>query len=304
MYLEVYPDIIFILNFSFDLILLYLLKKINRRDSKRRRLILAAAVGGMVAVVAGILPWLPNIVKICLLAVIGAFLMIRVAFGPLKTIEFLKQWVVLNILTYFVGGFLNSIYYQLKLRVQYIEMGNGITFSTLSWKIVGLCIIVMIPIVLLVQRVYREQKGAIPITYSVELVYDSQIVHAKGLMDTGNGLYDPLYSCPVIVIEQSLITQLFTSEFRQEIEETICFLDGGQFDISQWKLSDASIGKIRMIPYRSVGKCGMLVGVQLDKLLIHTDRETICTEKVTAAISNTVLSNQKDYQVILHKALL
>lgn len=265
---------------------------------------MAAAIGGFVAVVAGIFPWLPSIVKICLLAIIGAFFMIRVAFGPLKTIEFLKQWFVLNILTYFVGGFLNSIYYQLKFRIQYIEMGNGITFSTLSWKIVGLCIIVMIPVVLLVQRVYQEQKGAIPITYSVELVYDNQRVHTKGLMDTGNGLYDPVYSCPVIVIEHSLISQLFTPEIRKEIEETMFFLNGGQFDISQWKLSDASVGKIRMIPYRSVGKCGMLVGVQLDKLLIHTDRETICTEKVTAAISNTILSNQKDYHVILHKALL
>ena len=76
MYLEVYPDIIFILNFFLDYLLLYLLKKVNRKDSSIPKLIGAAACGAIFAVIIGIYPWQNVIIRFLMINVVASILKI------------------------------------------------------------------------------------------------------------------------------------------------------------------------------------------------------------------------------------
>ena len=152
MYLEVYPDIIFILNFCFDLILLYLLKKVNRKNCKVLRMIAGSAIGGMIAVLISLYPWMNGILKILLMYGTGGILMIITAFGRMKLSDLLKQFIVLNLITYFVGGLMNAIYYQTNFRMYLVHFGKGILFSNLSWLYVGGSIVIIALLTLLLLR--------------------------------------------------------------------------------------------------------------------------------------------------------
>lgn len=304
MYLEVYPDIIFILNFFIDFILLYLLKKVNRKSSNIPRLIGAAAVGGVVAVIVGIFPWMDVVIRFLLMNIAASILMILIAFGRCKPPDLFKQVVVLYLITYFVGGLINSIYYHINFKLLLMKLGNGMIFSNIPMKFVVITFLVLTPAVLLLIWLLRWYQNNSPQTFEVELVLEDRKICTRGLMDTGNCLYDPIYKRPVMVIEDSLIEKLLSTEFRKELEEAKNYVQRNDFDISKWNMESEHLLRLRFVPYRSVDKTGMMLGLILDKVLIHTGKETICNEKVIAAICENHLSTKDNYHVILHTGLL
>ena len=305
MYLEVYPDIIFVLNFFIDLILLFMLKKVNRKRSNILRLIGAAATGAFFAVFVGIFLWMNVLIRFLLMNVAAAVLMLFIAFGRLKLTDLLKQVITLYLLTYFVGGLMNSIYYHTNLRLYLLNLGNSLSFSNISWNFVITVMLLMIPTILILIYLSRWYHSNVRETYEVELIIENRSIHTTGLMDSGNCLYDPIFRRPIIVVESSLMKELLSDEFNKDIENAKKYLDGNNLNTDQWDIGKEHVLRLRFIPYQSIGKSqGMMLGLLLDKILIHTGKETICNEKVTAAICDNHLSTKDDYHVILHKELM
>lgn len=304
MYLEVYPDIIFILNFFIDFLLLIILKKVNRKSSSRLRLIGAAAIGAVFAVIVSIFPWMNVVLRFVLMYVAASVLMIMIAFGRLRMTDLWKQVISLYLITYFVGGFMNSIYYYTGLRLSLMKVGKGLLFSNISIQFVAIAMLLIAPATIFIIWLLRWYKSNAPETYAIELVLENRSIHTKGLMDSGNCLYDPIYKKPVMVIDNELMDELLSPEFRKDLEDAKRYMEGNDFDNVQWNNNTEHVLRLRFVPYQSIGKTGMMVGLILDKVLIHTGKETICNEKVTAAISESRLSSRNNFQVILHRGLL
>lgn len=304
MYLEVYPDIVFLLNFFVDLILIFLVKKADKKNSSRLRLILAAAAGGLSAAIVSIFPWMNIVIRLLLTYGLTSIFMILIAFGRLKPRDILKQWIILNLITYFIGGLINSIYYHTNFRMILIRVGEGNVFSNVPLLyVIGvicvICILTLLTIWLL--RQYRLHR---PLIYDVELFLDDRHVRTRGLMDTGNCLYDPILGRPVMIIENSLTDELMNPDIKGEMGLAMDYL-AGKTDASLSLKDKGNIFRFSFIPYRSIGKTGMLLAIRLDKVMIHTENESICNERVTAAIcDNRLTGNKEDYRVILHKELL
>jgi hypothetical protein len=92
LYLEIYPDVVFVLNLMIDSVLLLLLKIIVHKKCGILRLLSAAAFGGVTAAFINLLPWLHDRIEgkqvLLLLRVIGYIIkpaslvcMVRIAFG-------------------------------------------------------------------------------------------------------------------------------------------------------------------------------------------------------------------------------
>ncbi len=303
MYLEVYPDIIFILNFFIDYILLFLLSKVNRRKSNWKRFLGASAVGAMSAVIVSIFPWMNLIIRFLFMNVAVSALMLFLAFGRMRPAELLKQMLALYLITYFAGGLINSIYYYTDFRERLIYYGTALVLSNISWKSILLIILLLIPLTFFLLWFVRWYQSGRKETYEVELFYDNHNIHTTGLMDTGNCLYDPVYKKPVLVMESSLLGKLLPKEAFEEVEAArACLLGKNESPVAA---GSENMRRLRFIPYQSVGKTrGIMPGVILDKVIIHTGRETICNEKVTAAICDNHLSTKDDYHVLLHKELV
>ncbi len=304
MYLEIYPDIIFILNFIIDFILLFLLKKINKKASNVKRMIGASTVGAFFSVMASIFLWMNPLIRFVILYIVAAGIMLTIAFGRMKKMDLVKQVIALYLITYFAGGFINSIYYHTDFREKILGPSNSLIPDHISGGFVIVVALCLVPIMYLILWFFRWYQSEGRETYDVELVYNDKSVHTKALMDTGNCLYDPIFKKPVMVVENTLLKELLTEEVFTELEKAKEYMEGCESD---WELdfNKKHILRLRFIPYRSIGKSrGMMTGLLLDKVLIHTGKETICNEKVTAAICDNHLSTKEDYHVLLHKELI
>ncbi len=321
MYLEIYPDIVFILNFFMDLLLLILVKSVNRKQCRVWRLVLAAAVGGLSAVFISLLPWLDYITdsqnKIGLfrgiqvaIKLIAMLAMILIAFGRMKWTDFLKQGISLFLITYFVGGLMNSLYYDTNLKLSLLKLGNTIMFSNISIVFVATVMIGVLFLaagLLFLWSFYRRRDKEV---YKVELSYEGRRIQTLGLLDTGNCLFDPLYHRPVIVVEREILKELLSNDSLDEFENTKHYLEGRRSEsemaatLEQSEEAKKLLLRLRMIPYSSIGNAqGMMFGLMLDHVLIHTGKECLCCSRVTAAISENQLSPKEEYHVILHREL-
>lgn len=309
MHLEVYPDIVFILNFFVHFILLILLKLVSRKSSTTVRLLGAAAIGGLAAAILSVFPWINSYMNLgcltilmdCLevvIKVITLLLIIFVAFGRLKRKDFIRQVIAFILITYFAGGFINSVYYHTSIRLMLLPVRKSIVFSNISAKYVVtimLCLIPATAVYMLLQRIYKHNYREI---YEVELYYKEKKYKTSALYDTGNCLYDPVYRKPVIVIEQSILAFLLTGDEQNAIATIMDCVD-------QSSIPEELRTRLRFIPYSSIGKTqGMMPGLLLDMVLIHIGKETICCDNVIAAVSDQRQSPKGEYHVILHKELV
>jgi stage II sporulation protein GA (sporulation sigma-E factor processing peptidase) len=263
----------------------------------------ASAIGAASAVIVSIFPWMDIMLRFLFMNVAVSALMLRIAFGRMKTAEFIKQLIVLYLITYFVGGLINSVYYYTDLREKLIKVGSSLVLSNVSWWFVIIIFLLLVPVVFLLlwfMRWYQSDKKE---TYEVELFYDNHSILTIGLMDTGNCLYDPLFKKPVMVMEASLLQKLLTEKELSEINAARNCLLGN--DENYIAAANDNALRLRFIPYQSIGRTrGIMPGLILDKVLIHTKNETICNEKVTAAICDNHLTVNDDYHVLLHKKLI
>jgi stage II sporulation protein GA (sporulation sigma-E factor processing peptidase) len=304
LYLEVYPDIVFIINFCFDFILVFLLKKVNKKSCSIARMALSAGTGALFAAIASVFPGMNLALRFLLIYIAASVLMIVIAFGRMKPSDCIKQWIALNLITFFVGGLMNSIYYYTDFRLYLAKSGRGAIFSDIPWYYPAIAMILAVLMVLIVLRLRAWIKSHSYDLYDVRLVYKDKSVDTRGLIDTGNCLYDPIYKKPVMVMENVLMEELIPAEDLACIEMARQYINSHGQEGEAFELDTGQMLNLRFIPYRSIGKTGMLLGIKLDKVLIDTGKETISNEKVTAAICDNRLSAKDDYHVILHKELL
>jgi stage II sporulation protein GA (sporulation sigma-E factor processing peptidase) len=305
LYLEIYPDIIFVLNFSMDFILLFILSKVNRKIFRWKRMVVGSAVGAVSAVIVSIFPWMNIIIRFLFMNIAASALMLCITFGKMRPVQLLQQMIALYLITYFAGGLINSVYYYTDFREKLIHIGTSLILSNLSWETVIAILLLLIPTSFILLRLIRRNLSERKEIYEVELFCDNRNIKTVGLLDTGNCLYDPIFKKPVMVIDETLLGELLSSEACNDMEAVRKGLRGISESSDNLAVSMENARRLRFIPYQSIGKeSGIMPGLILDKVLIHTGKETICNEKVTAAICDNHLSANDDYHVILHKELI
>ena len=107
----VYVDVLFLMNFSSDFLILSLTARLLRRDSTRLRIILASLFGGIYAVFATIL--LSGALAL-VLTTLALFLMVYIAFGFGALSRYLRSCLAVWLLSALFGGIITLIWSQLR----------------------------------------------------------------------------------------------------------------------------------------------------------------------------------------------
>lgn len=311
MYLEIYIDMLFLINFLMDIILLKIVKKVQKLNSTTIRLFLAGIVGAINGCVIVLLPSLNNIFKFVFIYVFTSYLMVRIAFRFTNRRDLFKNIIMLFIITFFSGGFLNSLYFYTNLGYYFHELLKG----GLHPSIKGIHILIMSPLFFIVIklfiRILDDKKKKVQTIYEVELKYEKDSLVLKGFYDTGNSLRDPILNKPVAIAEYESVKKLLPKNL-QSIIETYYEKD----NIYNIPFDIITPSSLRFIPYHSIGReKGMLIGVVFKEVLIHNSNNTTESiddsnymeannSKVIVALHKGKLSNKNDYQIILHKELL
>lgn len=313
MELEIYIDVIFLINFIMDFILLLIVRKIMKSPGKVFRLLGGAAIGAAGACILALLPDLNGLVQFLFSYIILCSLMVAAAL-PLRSLKTgVKAVLVLYASTFLLGGIMNSLYYYSRLGYYFQELIQGNLFQERSMRyfiLAGLGALLFFPVSMECINWFRKGKQEL---YPAELFYGKRSVRLVGLLDTGNDLHDPIYGKPVLVAQYSAVEPLLTKSQAKMICSVLDTFEGKP-DTPENDRTAVCDGisheageevKITMIPYHSVGrKNGMLPAILLSRLVIQNGREQVCSEKILAAVSRNQLSRQNEYQIILHKDMV
>ncbi|MCK9905738.1 sigma-E processing peptidase SpoIIGA, partial [Frankia sp. Cpl3] len=128
-------------------------------------------------------------------------------------------------------------------------------------------------------------------------------VICRGLVDTGNQLYEPMTRTPVMVMESSLFAHLLPEPLlalAREAENKLEKMDG-LLDA----LPDTWQTRLRLVPYRSVSR-GMdfLLAFKPDLVTVIQDGTRFESTRVLIGLNPIGLAADGQYQAIVHPALL
>lgn len=259
MYYELYVDVLFLVNFMMDYILLLIVRKMLQCTATHGRICIGAAVGSLLTCLVVVLPIPYAVVKLILFHVLVNTCMIRVGL-KIKTIRsFLKAIIMLYIGSFLLGGIM-------EVFRPYVRVGS----LFLLIAIIGYYLVVAIWKFISYMQRWNQCH------YVVDLYLGSEKYQIKGMIDTGNGLRDPISGKPVNILDRHTARQL---------------------------LGEEDLKDVRYIPYQSIGKkTGVLPAVQLDRMCIRKD--TDCwVEKPLIAISEETISKGGEYEMILNPNL-
>lgn len=222
---ELYVDSLFLINFTMNLYLLMLVDQRMLSTAKPWRLILGAVCGALAYPVLFLL-CLPVPVKLFLGAAVSLG-MLPVTFSVRGLGGFLKAAECMLCHAFCMGGVL-------LLFLRCVRPAEGILTSASGIMAAGGCVFLF--------RRYSQSRedGAVCLA---TLKQDGAQLTVAALIDSGNGLCEPVSGKPVCVVEQSVLERLWETPVRG----------------------------YRVIPYHSIGKKhGILEGYLLQELLVET----------------------------------
>ncbi len=268
MYYKLYIDSVFILQMTTNLYLLSLTGQMLRCTATRQRIWLGAAAGAGMSCVCLVLPVFTVGVRLLLSAVPVSMCMMWFTYRIYSVRRLFAASFSMAAAGFFFGGVM--IWILNRLRV--VLKGRGGFLLTL---IVGAFSYLILEIILKVLMKRSKDHLRIVRFYVPAL---KQEIRVKAFVDTGNHLVDPINGVPVSLISEKAAQCMASCLLRE---------------------------KYHAIPYRSVGKKnGILSAYELPEIVIEEEGRTLRREHVIVAVCDAGISEESDYQMILHPGLL
>lgn len=300
--MKIYLDVIWLLNFCFDSLLLLLTAFILKRQVKKRRV----AAGGFIGSTIVLLMFTPvsPLVEHPAGKMAFSVVIVLTAFGFKRFRYFFQNLFAFYFATFLVGGGMIGVHSLLQTK-SIVQHGVMVTSQTgfgdpISW----IFVVIGFPAVWFFSKKRIEEIETKSIQYDelvrVQAEFGGQTIHAKGLVDSGNQLYDPLTKTPVMILHIDKFSPLL-GEKEMDIIKTASPLEV----IEQLDDSFRHAEKLRLIPYRGVGQDHQfLLCLKPDYVTILTKDEMIACEKCLIGISTRQLSADGEFDAIVHPKML
>lgn len=302
--MSIYLDVIWLLNFSFDLLLLVLTAIVLKRKINKFRLVLAALIGSSIVIM--MFTPLAFIATHPFGKMFISILMVLSAFGFKRFRFFFQGLLIFYFVTFLVGGGMIGVHYLLQQEMTYLDgilMTNSTGFGhPISW----LFVLFGFPVLWFFARNSLEGIEAKKIHYDqivkVQIKVDEIQFTLKGLIDSGNQLFDPITRSPVMIID-TLKVQEFLPKLlvHQAIQNDVmkAMSEQPNNESHPWE------HRVRLIPYRVVGsEHQFLLGFKPDEVWIETKNETFKVQKTIIGLNRTTLSSEDAYECIVHPKML
>ena len=186
--MKVYIDLIILINFIFDFIILISTSLILKRNIKISRIILGAISGNLTILILFIRM---NNILLLIYKFIVSIIMILVTFKYNNIKFFLKNLYHLYLISIILGGFLT-----------FIDNLNIIN------KNIILSIILVILLIISYIKQMKELKTNYNKYYKIDIyLNNNESITLNAFLDTGNKLIDPYKGYPIILIKENIIKE-------------------------------------------------------------------------------------------------
>lgn len=279
MKIQVYADILFLINFCMNYVVLILCKKLLHVETKQWKIILAAVLGGVYSVCI----FYPTLeVLYTVLFKLGiSFVMVIISFPVKKIKDMLMRIGTFYIVNFVLGGACMALFYLTDVGGKTSAIvKNGAFYLKLPMWIL-LCSTTGVYIMITaVTRFLKNRHGRQK--YDVTIALSGEKIEVRGFLDTGNCLTEPMSGKPVLVAAWSVLKELFPVGCTRE-------------NFAMYIPPE----RLKMIPYKTVGKeKGVLWAIRVDYVQFSDKK----IEKVLVGIYEGELSDE--YDLLLHRGLM
>jgi stage II sporulation protein GA (sporulation sigma-E factor processing peptidase) len=292
----VYVDMLFLINFLMDFVVLWAAAKMAQIRVSLWRLMMGAVIGACYSVLV-LLPEF-QILSGLEMKIIVSVLMAMAAYLPLSLKKFGQVVLYFYLVAFTMGGAV--------LGLIYLMGSSSLTgiMSNLPLHYLWLLIALVTAVVLGKYGIAYLKKSLLQdlLKVPVEIRIQGKQFSVTGLVDTGNQLVDPLTGSPVIIVEYGVLKPYLPVELQEIIDTS------GEVDLS--KLievipDEGSVFSFRLIPFTTIGKRhGMLVGFRPDEIIVLAGDQRVCKTDVVIGIYNRRLSPRGSYRALLHPDLI
>ena len=176
--MKIYLDVIFIINFLYDFLILSSVSILLKKHAKLSRIIISSLVGSIALITLFIKL---NNILLLVFKVLLSVIMVVICFG---TKRFFNTLFYFYIITIILGG------------SQYLITGNYYEVNIITFGIVS-------PIIIyLYIKSMKEYQISITKYYNVIIISNNDTFKLVGYMDTGNRLRDNIFLKPVILVNK------------------------------------------------------------------------------------------------------
>lgn len=239
--MTVYADILFIVNFYIDAMLLSAVRRFLKLPLSRLRWLLSALLGGLFGF-AALLPQARG-VPLFLLGTAQAFLLVCAAFAPKRPVLLMKATFLLLLFGAALSGLLGLLQSFLPMRGMVLR--NGAVYFDLSPLLLVVLTCMAYGILCLFDRLFRKTEPD-RLCAAVTITLKEKSVALTARVDTGLTLHEPFSGLPVLLCERSAVSPLLPESFG----------------------TDSSL-PFRLVPYSSVGGSGLLPAFRPDSASVN-----------------------------------
>ncbi|ETI67058.1 sigma-E processing peptidase SpoIIGA [Neobacillus vireti] len=293
----VYLDIIWALNLLFDSLLLYLTAIFLKRNIRLWR-ILAGGFAGSLIILLSFTP-LNLYTSHPISKLFCSIMMVLIAFGYKRLTFFMKALMTFYAATFLIGGAIMGAHYFIQYDYEWtskVLKGFG---DPISW----LFVLIGFPVAWHFSRKHGESLEMTKIQFEqivkVRLNIEGESLVFKGLVDSGNQLYDPLSKLPVMFVSIKKQLDTIPETIKRLAADPEPLITGSEEFPDEWQ------NRLRVVPCRVIGQeHQLIIAVKPDIILIeHSGSQYLC-EKGLVSFTIKELSADDAFQCIVHPKML
>lgn len=284
--MDVYADLLFLINFSMDFLCLYLSVRLLHLKKSVWRMLIAAALGGVYSVAALFLqvsPWLSPVIDIGVCLGMCAVCAAGKGVSIWRLLLFGGTYFGISAL---MGGGMTAIYNLLgraDLPLTDVQE-DGLS----AWMFLALATVAALAAAF-GGRLFGKQTAKQ--ICSVQVQMDGARWELAGLCDSGNLLCDPISGTPVIVVDRDAWLDGMPGGLRRAIES-----GGREVDAA------ADARRVRLVPMQTAQGKGMAVALLPDEVMIKEQNGK--QRAVHALVAPAGQPIEGDYRAIVPLTLL
>ncbi len=299
--MAVYLDIIWLLNFMFDSLLLYLTAIIMKREFRYWRLIAGGMIGSLI-ILLSVTP-LTVYAGNPFVKLLFSILMVLTAFGYKRFKSFVNGLLCFYFITFLVGGTLICVHYFIQFDMNlssslFVASVKGFG-DPISW----LFVTIGFPLAWHFSKSNIDKMEVAKIQHNQLVTLDISIegntYQFRGLVDSGNQLYDPISKMPVMFVSVNKIVEKLPETIRTIAQQSEQVIMGTRPVTPEWE------NRMRIIPFKVMGQEHQLViAIKPEKITIYQNDETILVKRGLVSFTMQQLSSDDTFQCIVHPKML
>ncbi len=270
----IYIDVLFLLNFFIDYIIIITTAFVCGREHNFKRIIAASAVGALYSV-AVFFPQL-KVLNILLLKFTMSILITVISFKFLSLRSHIKIFISYYFINFVYGGGIYAFY-------RFTNLGSKMNYSNGEYYIdipLFLIIILTFSIYFLTRFLIVSLNNKPKKITKIRIYHHNKYTDANAIVDTGNNLLDPISMLPVTLVENNVISKIIGQEITDETFKA---------------------NKMRIIPWKDASGDSKSIYAFKPSKIVNTENGAELNEMLIGIVQNN-LTADKSYQALLHSS--